>query len=61
MTRNCQLYGGRDDGLWVTLPVGVTTFLSDSGNLYIQRQDGRFYHELCKWDDMPPPAAGAYS
>jgi hypothetical protein len=45
--------------MWVTLPLGVTTFLSDSGNLYNMRQDGRFYHELCKWDGLPPPAIGA--
>ena len=61
MTMNRQLVGGRDDGMWVTLVVGVTTFLSDSGNLYNMRQDGRFYHELCKWDDLPPMVIGAYS
>jgi len=61
MTMNRQLVGGRDDGMWVTLVVGVTTFLSDSGNLYNMRQDGLFYHELCKWDDLPPMVIGAYS
>jgi hypothetical protein len=47
--------------MWVTLPLGVTTFLSDSGNLYNMRQDGRFYHELCKWDGLPPQAIGVPS
>ena len=61
MTRNCQLLGGRDDGTWVTLAVGITTFQADSGNLYNMRQDGLFYHELCKWDDLPPMVIGAYS
>ena len=61
MTMRRQLFSGRDDGLWIELPVGVTTFLSDSGNLYLMRGDGRLYHESCKWEDLPPPAIGVYS
>lgn len=61
MTRNIHLLGGGDDGDWITLPVGVTTFLTDKGRVYLMRQDGRFYHEDCKWDDLPPLVMGVYS
>jgi hypothetical protein len=49
-----QLYGGPMDGALVMIPSHILTFLTEAGHRYVMRSDGRFYSELCQWDDVPP-------